>query len=33
MEQSFIWLYEAVGTITLAILIVYILIKIMKYME
>ena len=33
MTQSFIWLYEAVGTIAVAILIVYILIKIVKYLE
>ena len=33
MEQSFIWLYEAVGTIAVSILIVYMLIKIVKYLE
>ena len=33
MTQSFIWLYEAVGTISVSILIVYVLIKIIKYLE
>jgi hypothetical protein len=33
MEQSFIWLYEALGTIALACLIMAIVATIMQYLE
>jgi heme exporter protein D len=33
MTQSFIWLFEGIGTIAVSILIVHALIKIMKYLE
>ena len=33
MEQSFIWLYEALGTIALACLVMAIVATIMRYLE
>ena len=33
MEQSFVWLYEALGTIALACLITAIVAIIMRYLE
>jgi len=33
MTQSFIWLYEGIFTIAVSILVVYILTKILKYLE
>lgn len=33
MEQSFVWLYEALGTIALACLVMTIVSTIMRYLE